>query len=102
VVQGIHPAGPGAVLIYPTAFLSHEVAPFFIFFVHFELDRREEGVRCQQSFGVFLEKLCARNPETILHLDNVVRCEQNVNILAALGKTINPRITTEVKGVSKT
>ena len=101
VIQRIHPAWPGPVLVNLTSLVIHKVTAFTALLIHPKLDSREESFRGKKCLGICFEELRAGNGEMIFHPEDVERSEKNVHVLAALAKAVNSGMTTKMKSILK-
>jgi hypothetical protein len=93
--QWIRPAGKGPVFVYGASFRRQEGTGFFFIVRHLQHKTWKIWVISKCLKTILVKKLFRRNTESVLHTDNIIGIKIHIGILAASGKTRNPRMALE-------
>jgi hypothetical protein len=89
--QWIHPAGCGANLVDPASVFADEGTALPVVLVHLQQDHRILEVLVEGADGVFGQELPGRHAEAVLQSDDVIGCQEDVDVAATIVEARNAR-----------
>lgn len=95
--DGIDPAGGGAVFINPATFARNERTNPAVVLQHLEINHGQIALVIEAALPVTLQESTRRHLQMSLETEDIVRCEQQPEISAAVGETGDSGVTGEAE-----